>query len=153
MYFRRKPKQYKKMSLFVYGTLMLPQIRHALLGKVLKHEPGILSGYSAYTFYLDNHESEYPILKPEKGRVLNGYVLDGITKNDYSILKHYEGEDYHLNEIDVELNGKTIRTNIFLNVDGKTFRYCKKWSVENFVENHFQNYLDKIIPELLQEIR
>lgn len=140
------------MSLFVYGTLMLPEIRYALLGKELKQIPAKLSGYSTYTFFRENHESEYPILKPEDNGIVNGYVLQKVTKRDYDILEYYEGEDYHLIEIDVEIYGRATRTNIFSNSNTKTFQYCKKWSLDDFLENHFNNYIEKVIPELLKEI-
>ena len=140
-------------SLFVYGTLMHPEIRNALLGKRLGFRPAKLYGYAAYTFYKDGSESEYPILKPEEDAVLNGYVLEQVSMKDFEILRFYEGEEYLLKEVNVRVDDINVRAHIFMTSNQHIFRHGNKWNPENFVENHLQYYLDTIIPQVLSQIR
>ncbi len=140
-------------SLFVYGTLMHPEIRNALLGKRLGFRPAKLYGYAAYSFYKDESESEYPILKPEEDAVLNGYVLEPVSMKDFEILRFYEGEEYLLKEINVRVDDINVKAHIFMTSNQHVFRYGNKWNLENFSENHLQYYLDTIIPQVLSQIR
>ena len=140
-------------SLFVYGTLMQPEIRNALLGKKLGFKPAKLYGYSAYSFYKDDYESEYPILKLDDDAVLNGYVLEQVSMKDFEILRFYEGEEYLLKEIIVRVDGINVRAHIFMTSNQGVFRYGNKWNLENFAENHLQYYLDTIIPQVLSQVR
>ena len=79
-------------ALFVYGTLMYPEVSEQLLNRKLSFKQARLMDYEVRT--IDNGESlsTYPILKPLKGAWVDGFVISQLSEDDMNILTFYEGD-------------------------------------------------------------
>lgn len=72
------------MRLFIYGSLMMPQVRKNLLSKDLEVSPGILDGYEKKA-----DQSGYLFIDEKEGQATNGGILY-IGKEEQEILDAWE---------------------------------------------------------------
>jgi gamma-glutamylcyclotransferase (GGCT)/AIG2-like uncharacterized protein YtfP len=91
--------------LFVYGTLMDPEICRSLLGRTPLREPAELAGYERRTV----RHASYPAITATAGTTVRGLLLRRISNSELAVLDDYEGDEYErirvkarVNEIDVE---------------------------------------------------
>jgi len=75
---------------FVYGTLMVPRIVDAVIGRVPRPQAAILSGYRRFTVA----GQVYPGIVPCAGAVVEGLLYDGLQAPEMAALDEYEGELY-----------------------------------------------------------
>lgn len=90
-------------NLFAYGTLMLPEMMHQLLGKEIKSIPGTLNGYVCYEV---KHQI-YPAIVALDGSKVSGIVYENLRNGDLTKLDEYEGEMYERKTVLVRLNDGT----------------------------------------------
>lgn len=136
-------------SLFVYGTLMIPEIQQALLQKKVKSKDAILNDFSANCILYGQYITEYPFLKPNKGSVLFGKLLYPLSGQDLSLIKYYEGSEYVLSDIRVKVDGMDTDVKTFMLKKREQIEYGPKWEINNFKKNYLFDYVNKVIPELL----
>ena len=77
-------------SLFCYGTLQIPVVIEAVLGRRFKGRAATLPGYAAF----EVRGAEYPGIRPEPDHVTRGQVYGGLTLGELSILDRFEGPLY-----------------------------------------------------------
>ena len=85
--------------LFAYGTLMLPEMVHQLLGRAITSVPGTLHGYACYEV---KHQI-YPAIIAVDGSLVSGLVYQNILEIDLEKLDQYEGDMYERTKVKVEL--------------------------------------------------
>lgn len=90
-------------NLFAYGTLMLPEMMHQLLGKEIQSIPGTLNGYACYEV---KHQI-YPAIVALDGSNVTGIVYQNLRNGDLTKLDEYEGEMYERKTVQVRLNDGT----------------------------------------------
>ena len=76
-------------SLFVYGTLMDPDVAQAVIGRTqqqLNVEPASLDGYCALLVA----GAPYPGLRKAPGETVRGMLLTGLTETEMHRLDEYE---------------------------------------------------------------
>jgi hypothetical protein len=83
------------VNLFVYGTLLFPEVLTALLGRVPAHAPAVAAGWRAAAL----PGRPYPGLVPAAGRRASGLVLSGLDDDECRLLDAYESDDYQLTTI------------------------------------------------------
>lgn len=84
----------KKQLIFVYGTLMDPEVRENLLRKKVKTIPDSLKGFKLS--YIYDGETKYKILEPTNDpydNIISGEVFE-VDENDLKVLDEYETELY-----------------------------------------------------------
>ncbi len=138
------------MDLFVYGTLLIPELTKALLGYTPENKPAFIQHYLPVTFFINQKESEYPILKYKKESITNGVILFDLTEKDLKILRLYEGDEYILKAKKINIENKTIIAYVFMLANSKAYKYGKVWDVISFKQNHLKTYLTQEIPNLLK---
>ncbi len=136
-------------KLFVYGTLMIPEIRRALLQKEVYIEKAYLPGYSANCVMYGADITEYPFLKPNKNKMLKGVVIYPLNVSDCNLLSCYEGAEYEMRDIAVMINREEVEVAVFMLKNTDNIEFGPEWDVEKFVNEHLENYIQKIIPEIL----
>ncbi len=77
-------------ALFVYGTLLAPEIIHAVIGRVPKSQPCTLSGYARFTV----RQQVYPGIIERAGGLVDGALYRGIRAEEWQQLDEYEGSLY-----------------------------------------------------------
>ncbi|MGR9093379.1 MAG: gamma-glutamylcyclotransferase family protein [Gammaproteobacteria bacterium] len=76
--------------LFVYGTLLVPELRHALLGRTLDGSPAELPGYACFRV----RHAAYPAITPAAGATTAGELVGGLSHVDFEKLDDYESALY-----------------------------------------------------------
>ena len=77
-------------TLFVYGTLLAPELRHALLGRALAGVPAELDGYACFRV----RHAPYPAIAPVPDATTAGELIDGLSPADLDKLDAYESAMY-----------------------------------------------------------
>jgi gamma-glutamylcyclotransferase (GGCT)/AIG2-like uncharacterized protein YtfP len=137
-------------KLFVYGTLMIPEIREAMLQRKVNYKDAILEGYTANTIIYGHYTTEYPFLKPGKGEKVKGGILYPVNSRDISLIKYYEGSEYICTNITVLSDNKEIETLAFLHNEKCNIEYGPEWDYDSFVCEYLHSYITEIIPQVLR---
>ena len=99
----------KKEKLFVYGTLIHPEIQQKIIGRVVKTEPGVLGDYKKSTIKIN--DNIYPIIVPDENSVVGGLVL-AVSSSELRNIDEYETNAYR-------------RTKVILKSGKEAWVYCK----------------------------
>jgi gamma-glutamylcyclotransferase (GGCT)/AIG2-like uncharacterized protein YtfP len=83
-------------KLFIYGTLINPEIQKSILGRIINGIPNILEGYEKSEIEIDN--KKYPIIIPNKNKTVNGFVIE-ISDDEFKKIDEYEGIEYKRIEV------------------------------------------------------
>lgn len=137
-------------SLFVYGTLMVPEIQEALLQKKVKSKDAILEGFSANCIIYGQYITEYPFLKPGTGISVKGKIIYPISGMDLSLIKYYEGSEYILANVSVTVDGKDMDVPTFMLKKKDRVEYGPQWEYDKFISEYLESYTTEIIPQLLR---
>jgi len=120
-------------ALFAYGTLMCRDIIEAVAGIVPKSVNGTAKGYRR----LKVINQQYPGLVPYSEGSVDGVVYLEISPSCWNRLDLFEGEMYSRENVEIELEDKTILT-------AETYivkeMYRKNLSDEDWI---FENFLQK----------
>ncbi len=77
-------------DLFCYGTLQIPAVMHAVVGRRFKGRRAELAGYGAFQV----RRAEYPGLRPDSSRITRGQVYFDLSLTELQILDRFEGALY-----------------------------------------------------------
>ncbi|OLT26627.1 gamma-glutamylcyclotransferase [Nocardiopsis sp. CNR-923] len=91
----------RRQPLFVYGTLLFPEILDALLGRVPDAEPASVPGWRVAAL----PGLAYPVLVPGSGAA-PGRLLSGLSESERRIVDVYEDDWYDLRPL-VLTDGRT----------------------------------------------
>ncbi|MBK8175725.1 MAG: gamma-glutamylcyclotransferase [Rhodospirillales bacterium] len=113
------------MRLFFYGTLIDPEILQAVLRRRVDRScrcRAVLAGYRR----VFRRGAVYPVLVPADGARVEGVLVHRLSARDVARLSAYEGKDYRLAPISVNLGaGRSVSAQAFLPVEG-----CEPTSIE-----------------------
>ena len=100
-------------SVFIYGTLMAPQVLKGLIGRVPDLvEPAILSNYRRHPV----KEHVFPGIIPcsTGASKTQGLLLEGLSENELKVLDWYEGEEYIRRDVKVKCDGISHETQCYV---------------------------------------
>ena len=139
------------MELFVYGTLLFPELRNKILQKEVKSVSAELFNYQVVVLRHVERFSEYPVLIKSNETKVRGEILIALNDSDMDILNFYEGDEYILKEVSV-LSEKEIR-NVpsYMPRENFNFAFGPSWDREYFQKTFLQSYLKHVIPDTLTE--
>lgn len=89
-----------RAALFVYGTLQVPQVVQAVLQRLPRSQPAVLSGYRCGLMA----GQCYPGIVAAPGQRVRGRLLVALTWAELCRLDVYEGDEYQRVEVCVELS-------------------------------------------------
>ena len=139
------------MELFVYGTLLFPEIRNKLLNKDVLFKTAYLKDFVALVIQYDHKNSEYPVLQKKPGTTIKGVLLYELNDEDMSILEYYEGDEYTLKQVDILIENSYKEVLCFMPDEKKIRRLGQEWDYLFFKEQYLEEYLNNIIPGILKE--
>lgn len=89
-------------DVFVYGTLMAPEVLRIVLNKhdLPQIKPAVLHGYARHAI----QHRVYPAIVPSAGHSVDGLVLSGLTPNELQLLCMFEAPEYALRDVQVQDN-------------------------------------------------
>ena len=127
------------VSLFTYGTLMVPEIIQSLLGRQPKAEPAYLNGFERHLVMNAN----YPGIRPQLNGCVSGLVYFQISQNELDILNAFEGDMYEVLAVTATLiSGESIPTCTYVVKEQfENLLTDKDWSLEKFNSLHKDNFI------------
>lgn len=127
------------MNLFVYGTLMVPQVMHAVCGFTAAAEPAVLQGHRRRRV----RGEVYPGIVASQGEQVEGMLYRGLTDRHLSRLDEFEGEMYRRSSVEVEAGNTGVPAFAYLMapafVDALSNDF---WSLDAFVTHALQGFLE-----------
>ena len=129
------------MRLFVYGSLLTPEVLHGLLNRVPACRPATLRGFSRWRVAGEN----FPAILQTPGGSVDGKLLEDLNEREMGALDYYEDEAYERLTVDVDVvGGSTVsEVNVYvwplarsaeLDVGGEPWRLDEfRETVEDFV--------------------
>jgi len=118
------------VDLFVYGTLLFPDVLTVLLGRVPARSPAVADGWRAAAL----PGRVYPGLVPDPVRRATGLVIGGLTAADIALLDAYEEDDYRLADITLA-DGTSCPTYVW-----RRDVLADDWNPRWFADTHLAEY-------------
>lgn len=99
-------KKNTPLPLFVYGTLSYDRTVRAITGRIFPKRPGVLDGFVRIA-----PQHGYAYIVPQRGSLVEGYLLDGVDERHFRLFDKYEaeGDMYNRVEVTVTTPGGEIR--------------------------------------------
>lgn len=126
-------------DLFVYGTLMLPEIMYAVSGY---HGPGEHAILHRYRRRLVAGEV-YPAIVEATGETVDGLVYRGLDGRQLARLDRFEGEMYRRLRVEVLVGAAAMQVQVY--VLEPQFRHRltdRPWSLEDFAERGLRRFCE-----------
>jgi gamma-glutamylcyclotransferase (GGCT)/AIG2-like uncharacterized protein YtfP len=123
------------MPLFTYGTLLFPEVLHALIERVPQNQLASASGWRVAA--LKNRT--YPGLVAAPGEIAHGHLLTGLSADEWHLLDNFEDHKYELRQITL-LGGQNSLAYIWVD-DAEA---CSNtWDVQSFALTHLPAYVKR----------
>ena len=81
--------------LFVYGSLLFPELIEKLTGKNFSFLPAVLFGFQR----LAVKDSDYPAIVPEVNKKVDGMLVLDVDRKSMKIFTYFEGDEYRKEEL------------------------------------------------------
>lgn len=123
-------------NLFVYGTLLIPEILKKVTGREYRFVKAALYGYSRFAV----KDCDYPAIIESKEGVVPGSLILNVDDSAMNALSVYEGDEYVKKEVEVFVNHSKFKAVVFVwcsNAD-KLTEY--DWDESFFRQNKTENY-------------
>ncbi|MDH5187933.1 MAG: gamma-glutamylcyclotransferase [Rhodospirillaceae bacterium] len=128
----------EKINIFIYGTLLDEDVSSRVIMETFRVIPASLSGYCAV--YVRGHS--YPGITRKNNSVASGGIIRGLSKKAIARLEFFEGENYSLEEISVDVRGASERSFFFAPGPGVTLSN-KPWELIEWRRRHKRAYLNR----------
>jgi gamma-glutamylcyclotransferase (GGCT)/AIG2-like uncharacterized protein YtfP len=123
-------------ALFVYGTLLFPEVVRALLGRVPDGEPAAAPGWRAAAL----PGRVYPGLVPDRSSA-DGLLLTGLTDREWWTLDAYEDGGYDLRRLTLT-GGRQGWAYVWV---GEPAGFPRSWDPEEFAARHLAGYVEDCV--------
>jgi gamma-glutamylcyclotransferase (GGCT)/AIG2-like uncharacterized protein YtfP len=132
------------MPLFVYGSLLFPELLQALLGRVPEYQAARLEGYRRYQIYDGKEARPYPAVYPCLGASVEGLLLLHLTEQERIQLDEYEDEDYIRHNCEVLVGEAHMRAQVYVWREEALGQLRDEWEPEIFRQHYLRLYVEYI---------
>lgn len=140
------------MHLFVYGTLLFPEIIQALTGNIFRQDHALLSNYKRYSIQnKDTSIRKYPALRKESGATTKWIILYDVDIQSANIIDFFEDNNYEKINVNVHINGQYIQAYTY--VWKERYASMLTWTrdPEDFKNTYIQEYISTILPRIRKQ--
>ena len=137
------------IHLFVYGSLLFPDLVTALTGKLHKYLPVTLSGFKR----LRLKGYDYPAIIEEPGSKVEGFLIENVDEKAMQILTFFEGDEYEKQQVLVDGAKRKINAFTFVWAGNNSLLESTDWDKNEFKDKSLKCYLEEIVPETLIAFR
>jgi gamma-glutamylcyclotransferase (GGCT)/AIG2-like uncharacterized protein YtfP len=125
--------------LFAYGTLMLPALVQALLGRRVHARPARLEGFARYRM----RGRPYPGIVAMPGAATQGVLIEGLTPADVRRLDAFEGTLYQRRRVEVTAaGGARLPAETYVIPEARRWLLTgEAWSRERFERRHLPTWV------------
>lgn len=121
--------------LFTYGTLLFPEVLHALIGRVPQSQIASADGWRVAA--LKNRT--YPGLVASPGEIAHGRLLPGLSDDEWRLLDNFEDRKYELRQITL-LDGQNGLAYVWTD---DTETCANAWDIKSFILTHLPTYVKR----------
>ncbi len=129
------------MNVFVYGTLMHPEVMRAITNRVHTPHGAVLTGYARYRVMGEL----YPGLTPEQDAETPGILFQGLTGAELRKLDAFEGSLYQRVRVAVRLEaGDSVEAQTYVIVPSCRYRLSDRpWSINAFGRQGLRQFIER----------
>lgn len=136
-------------NLFVYWTLMYPEIVFSLTWKNFRSQEAILYNYKRYAVKYWDISKPYPWICPKNNSSVSWYILFDLDDNSLKILDFFEDSEYYRKNEIVIFDWKIINVLVYIWHDSLNKHLFGDWDMTKFENNHLEYYINTKIPIIL----
>ena len=129
--------------LFVYGSLLFPDLVTALTGNHFHSFPAILEGYRRCRV----KDCDYPAIIETPGAKVNGLLIENIDDKSMQLLSFFEGDEYAKQQVKVSLPDKKLQAIAFIWKADFALLEETDWDKDTFEKESLPFYLVEVAPE------
>lgn len=138
--------------LFVYGTLLFPEVVEALVDRRFAMRRAILRGYRRAGIRRPAGDAVGPAIIPEASSQVEGALLEGVDDASQVVLDSFEdvAGEYDRTDVKVVLDdGSTVEAAAYVGTEEiRPLLVEGEWSPEEFRERGLRHYVSERIPRL-----
>lgn len=139
------------VNVFVYGTLMFPEIVFSLTHKKFKTENATLNNYKRFKIHDGNHSREYPAISKSEGDFVDGVLLFDVDEDSLKILDFFEDDEYIRKEMTVSFNNQSCLAFVYIWNPKSKDKLKSSWNSDEFKEKYLNYYVFEVIPDILRQ--
>jgi gamma-glutamylcyclotransferase (GGCT)/AIG2-like uncharacterized protein YtfP len=147
-------------SLFVYGTLMAPEVVHLLLDRNPPHEPARLPGFVRHPVLSKVYPGMVAAIPQATDRTaaVQGMLYTHLTPGEMKRLDWYEGTAYTRIEVQVQTveaddaSSGTVATAYVWSNPTAELDVSQDWCYQNFRDQNMKWYLDNTVQPCREEL-
>ena len=136
-------------KLFVYGTLLAPEVLNGLLRRVPSHQPALLHGFSRWK--VQSYPTIPAIIRSAGGSV-EGHLLEDLTEQELRALDYYEDDGYERLVVEVCPRGdgflsETIEAHAYVwpSDHADELAVGDGWSYDEFRSERLARFVDDVV--------
>lgn len=139
-------------KLFTYGVLTHPKLLEELTGRRFAAAPAHLPDYQRYTLKQEGWPP-IPAIVPEPGGSVSGVLIPDFDEGLSELLDDFEDVDLGLyvkeSVLVMDAQGNEHRATTYVAGPVGVDSLDGPWDAEEFMAQHYDDYLNRIIPEFL----
>lgn len=132
---------------FVYGTLLFPEILKGLTGRTFLTRNAELKNYKR----MQVSGADYPAIVKAEGEGVKGKLLLNVDARSAELLRFYEGDDYCCQKLEVTIGLKPLKASVFVWKDSTSLLSDTDWNIDHFRQNFLNDYLKYVVPDTVLE--
>lgn len=132
---------------FVYGSLLFPEIVEGLTGHKFETLDATLQNYVRRTV----KNCDYPAIIPGKDGQVLGKILLNVDKRSLEVLRFFEGNEYACVDTIVKVNNGEITACVFVWIEDTGALEKGDWSAEIFERRSLNDYVRNVVPETVND--
>jgi gamma-glutamylcyclotransferase (GGCT)/AIG2-like uncharacterized protein YtfP len=128
-------------SLYVYGTLLVPDVFRSIVGRSLASRAAVLDDFGCSML----RGKVYPAIVDRPGARVQGAVYTGLDERDLALLDEYEGEFYERRSLLVSVAGSALAAYAYVLRPAHHGELADEpWDLERFRREHLARYLSHL---------
>jgi gamma-glutamylcyclotransferase (GGCT)/AIG2-like uncharacterized protein YtfP len=139
-------------NVFVYGTLMYPQVLHALLNRVPSNSKAVIHGFQRFNI----KGQVFPgVIASTADSKVEGVLLRELTPEDMVVFDEFEGDEYYKLPVQPQLleqGGDAVAASVYIWQDSLRSYLYGEWDPEAFAETHLESYV-KMCTAFAEELK
>ena len=132
---------------FVYGSLLYPDIVTRLTGKTFEIREASLKNYQRRAV----KEADYPAVVQNPGSNVAGKLLLNVDDRSLDVLRFFEGDEYKCAAVEVETKNEKYQACVFVWIGSAEKLEETDWNATLFEAASLADSVRYVIPEVVEE--
>ena len=132
---------------FVYGTLLFPDILKGLTGNTFEDRDAVLYGFKCLAL----KDADYPAIIAHAGSSVQGKVLFNVDERSLEILRFFEGSEYRSICVKVNVDNNRVKASVFVWIEEHHRLDTADWNQVVFEKTALADYISYVVPETVKE--